>query len=377
MVVDPPDVLGAVWRRVRRTAVPHCVIVTGSDDATGRLVAGALPRLDPPPGATVSGTASATAPYHWLADVLRRHDPTALAEAIPGDGPRPAVITDALAWLARSGPTAPRRLEPSALQRAALRIVRHLLGDGTVPAVTVVTRLHRLDPASAALLAQLADCRLPVLLILTGRRPDASGVATATARLLKHLEENRTVTRVAAAEPVGAGTADPVAEADWARFCRSLGRRRAATAAALRAAAAWLDLDEPERANRLLAEFRQDGVGVLLGESGSEVSMSAARPTSGGTGPGGSVCPVGSGSDRLVPVRRDITGSAYCPGGELTAREREVLACLASGMSNRQVARSLGISVRTVGVHVSNLLRKTGTGSRTEAALWAVQHGHG
>ena len=58
---------------------------------------------------------------------------------------------------------------------------------------------------------------------------------------------------------------------------------------------------------------------------------------------------------------------------DLTAREREVLGCLAEGMSNKQIARALGISVRTVTVHVSNLLRKTGVASRTEAAVWAVQ----
>ena len=59
---------------------------------------------------------------------------------------------------------------------------------------------------------------------------------------------------------------------------------------------------------------------------------------------------------------------------DLTARETEVLSCLAAGMSNKQVARSLGISIRTVAVHVSSLLRKTRTASRTEAALWAVKH---
>jgi DNA-binding NarL/FixJ family response regulator len=59
---------------------------------------------------------------------------------------------------------------------------------------------------------------------------------------------------------------------------------------------------------------------------------------------------------------------------ELTARELEVLSCLAEGMSNKQVARSLGISIRTVTVHVSNLLRKTRSTSRTEAALWALRH---
>jgi two-component system nitrate/nitrite response regulator NarL len=59
--------------------------------------------------------------------------------------------------------------------------------------------------------------------------------------------------------------------------------------------------------------------------------------------------------------------------GDLTAREREVLGCLVEGMSNKQIAAALGISVRTVTVHVSNLLRKTGAPSRTAVALWAVQ----
>ena len=56
---------------------------------------------------------------------------------------------------------------------------------------------------------------------------------------------------------------------------------------------------------------------------------------------------------------------------ELTAREQEVLSCLAAGMSNKQMARTLDISIRTVAVHVSNLLRKMGSTSRTEAARWA------
>ncbi|MGA8116805.1 MAG: response regulator transcription factor, partial [Actinocatenispora sp.] len=67
--------------------------------------------------------------------------------------------------------------------------------------------------------------------------------------------------------------------------------------------------------------------------------------------------------------------SALSAGGQLTAREREVVRCLADGMTNQQVARALGISVRTVTVHVSNVLRKTNSASRTEAALWAVRNG--
>jgi DNA-binding NarL/FixJ family response regulator len=76
-----------------------------------------------------------------------------------------------------------------------------------------------------------------------------------------------------------------------------------------------------------------------------------------------------------LPEHLRLVGPAVPDSGaELTAREIEVLSCLAAGMSNKQVARSLGISVRTVTVHVSNLLRKTRSASRTEAALWAVRH---
>src|SRR5436305_14066 len=71
---------------------------------------------------------------------------------------------------------------------------------------------------------------------------------------------------------------------------------------------------------------------------------------------------------------RTARALAPSPPVELTAREVEVLTCLAAGMSNKQVARTLSISIRTVGVHVSNLLRKTRSASRTEAALWAVRH---
>jgi DNA-binding NarL/FixJ family response regulator len=59
----------------------------------------------------------------------------------------------------------------------------------------------------------------------------------------------------------------------------------------------------------------------------------------------------------------------------LTARERDVVRLLADGMTNRQLARALDISVRTATVHVSNVLRKTGAVSRTEVALFALRHG--
>jgi DNA-binding NarL/FixJ family response regulator len=59
----------------------------------------------------------------------------------------------------------------------------------------------------------------------------------------------------------------------------------------------------------------------------------------------------------------------------LTSREHEVLALIASGMSQKQVATALGISVKTVGAHVQNLLSKLGLHSRVQAVAMAVRAG--
>jgi two-component system nitrate/nitrite response regulator NarL len=59
--------------------------------------------------------------------------------------------------------------------------------------------------------------------------------------------------------------------------------------------------------------------------------------------------------------------------GDLTERERETLALLADGRSNKEIARELGISDATVKVHIKHLLRKLGVKSRLEAAVWALQ----
>ncbi len=59
----------------------------------------------------------------------------------------------------------------------------------------------------------------------------------------------------------------------------------------------------------------------------------------------------------------------------LTAREREVLAALARGRANREIARHLGVSEKTVKTHVSAVRGKLGVQDRTQAALYAVRHG--
>jgi DNA-binding NarL/FixJ family response regulator len=59
----------------------------------------------------------------------------------------------------------------------------------------------------------------------------------------------------------------------------------------------------------------------------------------------------------------------------LTGREREVLAAIARGRANREIARELGLSEKTVKTHVSAILAKLGVQDRTQAALRAVRAG--
>ena len=63
------------------------------------------------------------------------------------------------------------------------------------------------------------------------------------------------------------------------------------------------------------------------------------------------------------------------PFAELTPRETEILALLAEGLSNKGIARNLGISDGTVKLHVKAILRKLEVHSRVEAAVMAVQNG--
>lgn len=60
----------------------------------------------------------------------------------------------------------------------------------------------------------------------------------------------------------------------------------------------------------------------------------------------------------------------------LSEREADVLRLLAQGLTNKDIAQTLILSVRTVEAHLRSVYGKLGVRSRTEAALWAVKHGY-
>ena len=109
--------------------------------------------------------------------------------------------------------------------------------------------------------------------------------------------------------------------------------------------------------------------GYLLKDLSAEELMHAIRAAHQGETP-------------LAPaVAKKLIADIAAPRGEssaldqLTDREREVLALLGRGMSNKEIAAQLSISAKTVKFHVSSILGKLGLADRTQAALFASKHG--
>ena len=332
--------LGRAWSTVvagRRRSPAVAVVTGGAGVGKSLLVAAALDDFTPRPDVVLSGAARvhSPAPYDWLAAVLSGRDTSRL------DLP-----ADALAWLAQQ-PTAPReRYAPGTLLRLAVRTVRALVGAG--PAVLVVEDLHALDPASLNLVGELATADGLPALLMVATRPAAHAVAPAlTGRALARLCGVRGVVR----QHLG-----PLRPAEVAEVLDQVYAGSAADARLVRRV--WQHTGgNPYALTELLAAHAGADPGTLLAPT--EPDPAAAVPVPAAPAP--------------APRHAAAPAARAAAAVELTGREVEVLDCLVAGMSNKQVARALGISVRTVTVHVSNLLRKTGAASRTEAALWAVR----
>ncbi|MFE5869859.1 response regulator [Streptomyces roseifaciens] len=110
----------------------------------------------------------------------------------------------------------------------------------------------------------------------------------------------------------------------------------------------------PNVQRRLLERLSDPAAAGAAGESGSAFPAASA--------------PSRSASLRSAQLRREL------PDG-LTAREAEVLALVADGLSNAEIARRLQVSTATVKTHINNLFAKTGARDRAQAMRYAFQHG--
>jgi DNA-binding NarL/FixJ family response regulator len=74
-------------------------------------------------------------------------------------------------------------------------------------------------------------------------------------------------------------------------------------------------------------------------------------------------------------VARAVLARGTTPAMDgMTAREREVLGLLGTGLANKAIARKLGISEATVKAHLTRIFRQIGVTDRTQAAIWAREH---
>ena len=134
----------------------------------------------------------------------------------------------------------------------------------------------------------------------------------------------------------------------------------------------------------VLRPLRAAGLRVLVLTSATEPSAAAAAVRAGAAGvvykdidPAALVRAIRTVHDGNVLLAPEAVGSLIrgSRADTLTAREREVLAGIADGKSNREIARLLRVSEKTVKAHVSAVLAKLGVQDRTQAAVYAVRHG--
>jgi DNA-binding NarL/FixJ family response regulator len=118
----------------------------------------------------------------------------------------------------------------------------------------------------------------------------------------------------------------------------------------------------------LAPEMLRDGVSGYLGKGLTAAQLGRALRA------------IHEGESVAAPMRlggreQEMTSSSEVD--QLTARERETLALIATGRSNDEIAREMQISLNSVKSYIRSAYRKTGVQSRSQAVLWAVSHGLG
>ncbi len=119
--------------------------------------------------------------------------------------------------------------------------------------------------------------------------------------------------------------------------------------------------------NRILDAIDAGAVGYLLKDAEPDELLRGVRSAAQGESPF---------SPKAARALLSL-GTQRKAADDLTPREREVLTALCSGLANKQIARRLGISEKTVKSHLTNVFNRIGVQDRTQAALWAERNGLG
>jgi len=117
--------------------------------------------------------------------------------------------------------------------------------------------------------------------------------------------------------------------------------------------------------SRIVAALDAGAVGYLLKDADPEDVLDGVRAVSRGESP-------------IHPrvARQLLTARTEAPvtAATLTSREAEVLELVRTGLANKQIARRLGISERTVKAHLTSVFQRIGVADRTQAAIWAERN---
>jgi DNA-binding NarL/FixJ family response regulator len=122
---------------------------------------------------------------------------------------------------------------------------------------------------------------------------------------------------------------------------------------------------------QIIAALDAGAIGYLLKDAGPTELIDGVRAAARGESP------LHPKAARELLTQRDAPAGSAASDADLTAREREILELLARGLPNKRIALDLGISEKTVKAHVTSIFNSLGVTDRTQAALWAREHGIG
>jgi DNA-binding NarL/FixJ family response regulator len=122
--------------------------------------------------------------------------------------------------------------------------------------------------------------------------------------------------------------------------------------------------------DRIVGALDAGAVGYLLKDAEPDEILAGIRAAARGESP---LHP--RAARELLVARSDPNQVRDVGTADLTPREIEVLVLVREGMANKQIARRLGISERTVKAHLTSCFQRIGVSDRTQAALWAARNG--